>query len=350
LGKTTFPFPGQFNKNDYTTKKMQKQILFGLLAIGLLSCGASNQKTPVETVKTESTLSFDSDSAYQYVEAQTLFGPRVLNTTAHDECRNFLVKTMRRFGATVTEQKATLIAYDGTKLNATNIIASYQPEKRKRFLLCAHWDSRPWADNDPLPANHHSPILGANDGASGVGVLMEIGRQLQLEAAKGHHSEYGVDIVFFDAEDMGVPEFSDLPDNEDSWCLGTQYWAAEAKKTSYRAEIGILLDMVGGQGANFQWDYYSNKYAPEALQKIWEKAASLGYNNYFKPAQGSAITDDHLYVNRIAGIPCIDIIDFDPESKTGFVPYWHTLDDTMKNIDKNTLKAVGETLMYVLYD
>ncbi len=319
-------------------------------AFGILSCGAGSQKA---TSKVESTIvkpTFDSDSSYSYVEKQTLFGPRVLNTKNHDECRLYLSEKMKAFGAKTTLQDCSLTAWDGSKLKATNIIASYQPEKTKRILLCAHWDSRPWADQDSNPANWHTPIDGANDGASGVGVLMEIGRQLQAEAAKGNLPDYGVDIVFLDAEDLGTPKFSNKKDNEDSWCLGTQYWAKEAKKAGYQAEFGILLDMVGGKAPNFMWDYYSNQYAPQVLQKVWSTASSLGYNAYFVPAEGGAITDDHLYVNRIAGIPCIDIIDYNPGSGTGFVPYWHTMDDTMKNIDRNALKMVGETLLNVIFN
>jgi hypothetical protein len=329
--------------------RLSNYSFFLLISFIMTSCGAGAKKASQKMETSTPLFAFDSDSAYKYVESQTLFGPRVLNTKAHSDCKDLLVKSMNAFGAQVTEQAAVLTSWDGTKLNATNIIASYQPEKVKRILLCAHWDSRPWADNDPNPANWHTPILGANDGASGVGVLMEIGRQIQLETAKGNLPDYGVDIVFFDAEDLGTPEFYKGEKNEDSWCLGTQYWAKNAKKNGYKAEFGILLDMVGGQAANFQWDYYSYKYAAQTLQNVWEKAASLGHNNYFIPSEGGSITDDHLYVNSIAGIPCIDIIDFNPSNDTGFVSYWHTLDDTMKNIDKNTLKAVGETLMHVVY-
>jgi hypothetical protein len=318
-------------------------------AFGILSCGAGSQKATLKTETAVAVTNFDADSSYHYVDMQTQFGPRVPNTKSHAACRTYLSDKMTAFGAKVNLQDCELTAWDGSTLKATNIIASYQPERTRRILLCSHWDSRPWADQDANPAKHHTPIDGANDGASGVGVLMEIGRQLQAAAAKGNLPPFGVDIVFLDAEDLGTPKFSKKEDNEDSWCLGTQYWATDAKKSGYQAEFGILLDMVGGKAPNFMWDYYSTQYAPQVLQKVWSAAASLGYNAYFTPAEGGAITDDHLYVNRLAGIPCIDIIDYSPGSKTGFVPYWHTTGDTMKNIDKTSLKLVGETLLKVIF-
>lgn len=332
---------------------MHRSIQFGIILLigvfGILSCGAGSTKSSTPAVTVVSNPTFDADSAYSYVEKQTLFGPRVPNTKSHKECKNYLSSKMESFGAKMSLQDCVLTSWDGTKLKATNIIASFQPEKTRRILLCSHWDSRPWADQDANPANWHTPIDGANDGASGVGVLMEIGRQLQLEAAKGNLPSFGIDIVFLDAEDLGTPKFSKKADNEDTWCLGTQYWAKEAKKSGYQAEFGILLDMVGGKAPNFMWDYYSIQYAPQILQKVWSSAASLGYNSFFVAAEGGAITDDHLYINRIAAIPCIDIIDYNTGTGSGFVPYWHTMDDTMKNIDKNSLKMVGETLLNVLF-
>ncbi|HET9570500.1 MAG TPA: M28 family peptidase [Bacteroidales bacterium] len=333
---------------------MHKTIQLGITlligAFGILSCGAGSQKKAEQSEAITVNTTFDADSAYSYVEKQTSFGPRVPNTKEHADCKEYLTKKMRDFGAKTVLQDCELISWDGTKLHATNIIASFQPEKTKRIVLCSHWDSRPWADQDANQANWHSPIDGANDGASGVGVLLEIGRQLQMEAAKGRFPNYGIDILFLDAEDLGTPRFSKKPDNESTWCLGTQYWAKEAKKSGYQAEFGILLDMVGGKAPNFMWDYYSLQYAPQVLQRVWASAATLGYNSYFVPAEGGAITDDHLYVNRIAGIPCIDIIDYNPSNGTGFVSYWHTMDDTMKNIDKNSLKMVGETLLNVIFN
>ena len=333
---------------------MHKSLPFGLIVLigtfGILSCGAGSQKSTVKTETSTVKPTFNPDSSYSYVEKQTSYGPRVPNTKNHTDCKDYLSEKMKAFGAKTTNQDCELTSWDGTKLKATNIIASYQPEKTRRILLCAHWDSRPWADQDSNPANWRTPIDGANDGASGVAVLMEVGRQLQAEAAKGNLPACGVDIVFLDAEDLGTPKFSKKEDNEDTWCLGTQYWAKEAKKSGYQAEFGILLDMVGGKAPNFVWDYYSLQYAPQVLQNVWSAAASLGYNTYFVPAEGGAITDDHLYVNRIAGIPCIDIIDYNSGNGSGFVPYWHTTGDILKNIDKNSLKMVGETLLNVIFN
>lgn len=330
-------------------KKYPFNTLFILLVLFLTSCGAGAKKKPAKAENIANIPVFNADSAYQFVEDQTLFGPRVPNTEAHRACRRYIVSNLQKTGAKITEQSANLEAFDGTILKATNIIASFQPEKSNRIILCAHWDSRPFADNDQNEKNWRTPILGANDGASGVGVLMEIARQLGSEAAKGKFPKYGIDIIMFDAEDYGTPEFFKGAQNEDSWCLGTQYWAKNPHKPGYKAKYGILLDMVGGKTPNFQWDYYSIKYAPQVLQSVWEKAAKLGYNSYFSATQGGSITDDHVYINELANIPCIDIIDYNPDNGTGFVPYWHTLDDTMKNIDRTTLKMVGEILLNTVY-
>ena len=210
-------------------------------------------------------------------------------------------------------------------------------------MLFAHWDSRPWSDHDPDPANYNTPVLGANDGASGVGVLLEIARQLGQTAP-----EVGVDIIFFDAEDYGAPE-TFTGNSEDSWCLGSQYWARNPHKSGYKANYGILLDMVGAPGATFYKEQISMHYAAHIVKKVWDKAQSLGFSQYFINEELGAITDDHLYINRITGIPSIDIIQYDKYSSKGFGHYWHTINDTMENIDKSTLHAVGTTVMHVVY-
>lgn len=319
-----------------------------LTVFAVSSCNAGAKKASENTERPAIPV-FHADSAYQYVKNQTLFGPRVPNTDAHEACRSYLVSFLKRCGATVTEQPAELSIYDGTVFKATNIIASFHPRNSNRILLCAHWDSRPWADNDPNKNNHHNPVMGANDGASGVGVLMEIARQIGLEAIKNNLPQTGIDIVFFDAEDCGEPNFFEGPKKEESWCLGTQYWAKHPHKSGYNARYGILLDMVGGKAPNFLWEHYSTQYAPHVLENVWKKAAELGYGNYFRSEKGGAITDDHLFINKMTGIPCIDLIDYDPFSSTGFVPYWHTTDDTMRHIDTFTLEMVGRTLLSVIF-
>lgn len=288
---------------------------------------------------------FSSDSAYKYVQQQVDFGPRIPNTNAQIACAKYLSATLKRFGAEVIEQKATLLAFDGTTLNAINIIGSFNIKAQTRVLLFAHWDSRPWADHDTNPSNHKKPVMGANDGASGVGVLLEMARQFQIQ-----QPNIGVDIIFFDAEDYGATEAFRGENTEDSWCLGTQYWAKNPHVAGYKAKYGILLDMVGGPQATFYREQISEYYAMNVVDKVWSQAKNLGFGQFFIDQKGGAITDDHVYINKIAGIPSIDIIQYDPNTDSGFAHYWHTVNDDMKNIDKNTLNSVGTTLLHVVYN
>jgi len=286
---------------------------------------------------------FDPDSAFYFVKAQTDFGPRVPNTEAHRRCAQFLQNKLEEYCDRVIVQPFIAHIFDGTKIDGKNIIGSFFPDKPKRILLAAHWDSRPFADNDSDPANRDKPIDGANDGASGVGVLLEVARQL-----KEKNSETGIDIIFFDAEDWG-------PRNEqnevgDWWCLGSQYWARNPHVANYKANFGILLDMVGAPNAKFLQEEISRRYASQIVSKVWAKAYQLGYKNYFLNFAGHPITDDHLYVNRIAKIPMINIIHQDHTTNTGFVSTWHTLQDNISNIDKTTLYVVGTTVLAVIYD
>lgn len=290
---------------------------------------------------------FDADSAYAFVARQVAFGPRVPGTATHRKCGNYLVEKLRSYGADVITQNADLKAYNGDVLKACNIIAQFQPEKEERVMLCAHWDTRPWADSDPERSNHYKPIPGANDGGSGVGVLLEVARQLSMNPCA-----VGVDIILFDAEDYGLHE-NDVEkyySNRHSWALGSQYWSCFPHTAGYCPRYGILLDIVGAPNSIFHHEYYSMYYAANVVRKVWQWAEKTGYSAYFVNEEGGAITDDHVYVNSTAGIPCIDIINYDPESPNGFGPYHHTMKDNMDWIDTNTLKAVGQTVLTVIYN
>lgn len=280
---------------------------------------------------------FDADSAYSYVERLMQFGPRVPNTEAHRKSGDWLVATLKDFGWNVIEQTAVLTAFDGTKLNARNIFAQINPEKEDRLLLLAHWDCRPWADEDPDPEKRKDPVPGANDGASGVGVLLEIARQLALQ-----NSEAGIDILFVDAEDWGSEG------DEESWAMGTRYFAENPPKESYRPSRAILLDMVGSPDARFGVEYFSQQSDPVLISRLWNKAAELGHGHYFQSGFGGAVTDDHLELIK-KDIPAIDIIDYRlSQQYQGFDPVWHTTADDMSNISRETLKAVGETVLGVV--
>ena len=323
-------------------------MLYILFAAAMISCSqtpsSSSAKVESQPVKQQNVPAFDADSAWVFVENQVKFGPRVPNSEAHVACGNYLASELKRFGAQVYEQEATLTAYNGTQLKAKNIIGSYNPENSKRVLLFAHWDSRPYADHDKDPANQMKPIDGADDGASGVGVLLEMARQFSIKSPA-----IGIDIIFFDAEDYGTPEFV-KEYKENTWCLGAQFWAKNPHVKGYKADFGILLDMVGAKNASFFKEATSMRYAPQIVEEVWSTARDLGYGKFFINAEGGAITDDHQYVILGRNIPCIDIIYTDPESDNGFGPHWHTQNDTMDNIDRETLKAVGQTVLQVVYN
>lgn len=288
---------------------------------------------------------FEADSAMSYCYEQCAFGPRTMNSEAHEKCAQWIADKFTSFGCSVEMQKAALTGYDGTMLDATNIIAHYKPENPTHILLCAHWDSRPWADNDPDSTNWHKPVMAANDGASGVAVMLEVARLLQ----KADSLNVGVDFVCFDAEDWGVPQWSNNT-SANSWALGSQYWASHQEPTNYKTIYGILLDMVGGQGAEFYKEGMSMKYAPRIVERVWNAAYAAGYSSYFSNEMGGDITDDHISVNEKAGIPTIDIIPYYPDCKeSSFGPTWHTVSDDMNHIDKSTLKAVGQTIIQVLF-
>ncbi|MDR0794486.1 MAG: M28 family peptidase [Tannerella sp.] len=327
---------------------MDKMIYLLTGCLFLVCCG---QKTVTEkwvatAPATESyglTPAFNQDSAYTYVERQVQFGPRVPNTEAHKACAQYLASELDRFGAKIYIQETVLTAYNGDRLQASNIIGSFNPEQTKRVLLFAHWDSRPYSDQDPDAGNHRKPIDGADDGASGVGVLLEIARQISLNPI-----DKGIDIIFFDAEDYGTPVF--LNENSyNTFCLGSQFWAKNPHVPNYKAEYGILLDMVGSKNATFYKEGYSVQYAAPIVEKVWSTARNLGYGKFFIQASHPRITDDHQYVNELRNIPSIDIINLNPATDHGFGSYWHTQQDKMDLIDRETLKAVGQTVLEVIY-
>ena len=281
---------------------------------------------------------FNADSAYAFVKAQIDFGPRVPNTAAHVACGDYLIAKMQQWADTVIVQKGIVTAYDGTKLKFRNIISSFNPELKTRVLLFAHWDTRPWSDQDVVDKD--KPSLAADDGASGVAVLMEMARVYSK-----NKPSIGIDLAFFDAEDWGKEGGG--PESEDSYALGTQYWAKNLHVKNYSAEFGILLDMVGAKNAQFRIEGLSYEKAGAVVEKVWKAAAEIGYANYFLNQEGGWVTDDHVYVNNI-GIPSIDIIHSNPGSRSGFAKHWHTHNDNLEVIDPNTLRAVGQTLMVVV--
>ena len=275
---------------------------------------------------------FNSDSAYAYMKRQVEFGPRVPNTEAHRLTGEWLEAELQRHGARTISQKADIKAFDGTVLKSRNIMGRFNENNPERILLLAHWDSRPWADQDPDPSKRKLPVDGANDGASGTGLLLEIARLLGRS-----DSGKGVDILFVDAEDWGNDG------DEDSWALGTRYFIENPPVENYLPQYAILLDMVGGTDAVFCREYFSERSAPGLAAEIWSTAADLGYGDIFLNRMGSAVTDDH--VQLIAnGIPAIDIIEYHPGQEGGFNPRWHTTSDNMEGISKQTLEAVGNVI------
>lgn len=285
---------------------------------------------------------FNADSAFAFLKAQVDFGPRVPGTKAHEKCAKYLLEKLKSYGLKTSFQQETVSTFDNKKFRLKNIIAEYKPELSKRILLCAHWDTRPWADQDSV--DKLKPFDGANDGASGGAVLIEIARLISSSQLN-----VGIDIVLFDLEDYGQEQDDNrFPQQENTWCLGSQHWARNPHKANYYAQFGILLDMVGGKNPVFPREGTGNYYAPDIIEKVWSHAKNLGYGNYFIDAISPKTTDDHVYVNQLANIKCIDIVHYEID-KRNYPAYHHTHGDNIDVIDKNTLKMVGQVVLETLF-
>ncbi len=328
-----------FGKNH----KMRRVLFFLIVSFVVTYCSrkktteAGNQTTLV--LKTIKPPAFSADSAYFFIQKQLHYGPRVPNSKGHKQCGDYLIAQFKDYNAQVTIQSFQATTFTNETLHLRNIIASYNTSKKKRIILAAHWDTRPFADKDEKDKN--KPIDGANDGGSGVAVLLEIARILSTQADR---FPTGIDIILFDGEDYGPLHDQSIDSEAMYWCLGSQYWAKNKHQTNYGAYYGILLDMVGAREATFLQESYSLHYAGEIVKKVWNTAEQLGYGAYFSSQNsGGGIQDDHVAVNEIAAIPMIDIID-DFSSKA----YHHTHLDQLDIIDHRTLQAVGETILYVI--
>ena len=330
----------------------RSRIALILLILLVLSGGYfwfSSGNSASSTTNSASTLvpspDFVADSAYAYIAKQVAFGPRVPNSAAQIACRDYLTAQLKRHGWEVSLQEFTSYRYDGLQMKGYNILARYNPSAVKRILLAAHWDARSIADKDTVRPKE--PIDAANDGASGVGVLLEIARQIASSPTKPN---VGIDIILFDLEDHGEPHDFTVTTSPSSWALGSQHWAANIMPAGYKPYYGILLDMVGAKGALFPHEGSSMQYAPGIVRSIWATASDLGYSNYFLDEDAFGISDDHTAVNEVAKIQMIDIIDLRPmNGGYEFGSYHHTHQDNLQIIDKATLKAVGQTLLQVLY-
>ncbi len=338
---------------NFRSLRFPSAVLAGLLV--LTGCpekkAVENADTSAPAARLPKAPVFNADSAYAFTARQVAFGPRVPNSKAHVATGDWLVAKLKSYGLKVMQQPFEAMTFDGTNIRGRNIIAQYQPTAARRVAIFGHWDTRPFADNDKVKKN--APMDGASDGASAVAVALEMARVLSQQP-DSLAPNVGVDFIFFDAEDWGHDDAtqSDLKNQldgsgTDSWCLGSQYWAKNLLPVGYKAEYGVLLDMVGAKGATFTREETSRNSARAALDKIWNTAATLGYTDYFKFEDTGGITDDHVYTNR-AGIPTIDIYHYNNPSDY-FPAYHHATADNMSIIDRRSLKAVGQTLLQVLY-
>lgn len=326
-----------------------KTLILSSLLILLASCADNkNNKAVTQTTTQKQVItipSFNADSAYNYVKKQLDFGPRVPGSDAHKQCANWFINFFEEKADTVYIQDFKTRLYDGKAIDGKNIIASFNPNAKKRIIIAAHWDSRPFADHDPDENNWNTPIDGANDGASGVGIIMEIARLLNQNPIN-----IGIDMILFDLEDYGAPQQLNYMSNDD-WALGSQYWAKHPHIYNYKAYFGILLDMVGAANPKFPKEYYSQQFAAWVSNEVWRIAREIGYADYFSNEIGHPINDDHIAMNTIAKIPTIDIIHLENDSENGsFYPYWHTLNDNLEQIDAKTLEMVGNVVLNVIYN
>ncbi len=297
------------------------------------SCKGEAHKT--NPISPSHSLKFDEDFSYAQILAYEKFGPKVPGSSAHEKAGDWIVQMMKQFGMNVLEQKATSSGHDGKPVPIRNIFAQHRPDLKTRILLSAHWDNRPFADQDHLHPS--KPVPGVNDGGSGVSILMTIAKTLHESNWEG-----GVDFAFWDAEDGGVHT------NPRSYCLGSQYWAFHPIPNDYSAKFGINFDMVGRKGSVFPIEAYSYLKAPQIIKDLKDAAQKIGYQDYFPDYRIGPVVDDHYFVSEVRGFPMIDLIYMTEDGK--FSPEWHTLSDTSEFISRDVMKAVGQTTLQLIQD
>lgn len=296
---------------------MQRFRLFYLFV--LLPLGCSHSQIPT----------FDAERAFGFLETQVNLGPRIPGSEGSVKCADFMAGRLRNAGAQVVKQPFPFSnPLTGETVTAVNVIGSFGSQKH-RILLCAHFDTRPWADEDPDPSKQRLPVPGANDGASGVAVLLELAEQFKI-----YPPPLGVDVVFFDAEDSGVEGMND------TWCQGSRYFVRNPVVPNM-PEYAVLLDMIGDRDLRIPIEGFSNHYAPKLVDKIWKRAEMLGLAPFTRQT-GGYVVDDHLELMK-AGIRAVDMIDFD-------YPYWHTVEDLPDKCSAESLAASGELLLSLIYE
>jgi glutaminyl-peptide cyclotransferase len=301
----------------------------GSSLVVLTSCdhGPSGPQTP-----------FNAEQALVYVRTQVEFGPRVPGTPGHQRTGDWIVSRMRERADTVIEQRWTHVTQRGDSLPMRNILARFRPDLEQRVLYLAHWDTRPVADRDRNLGARQLPIPGANDGASGVALLVALGDLLKTTPPS-----VGVDLLFVDGEDYG--SFDD-PNNPDI-LIGSRYFADHLPSPNYRPLFGVLWDMIGDRDLNIYQEQHSVQAAPEVVQRVWQLAQDLGYRDHFIPEVIEGITDDHLPLIK-KGLRVIDVIDIDygPPAENGagrpVASYHHTMEDTIDKVSSRSLQIVGD--------
>jgi len=329
-----------------TLKRISFLVLTISLLVGFYGCKSdtATQPTPKPAVKKPRVKvpKFNGDIAYEYTEKQLSFGHRIPGTPEHKATKDWYVEKLKAAGADVQVQefKSSFLGLEDRE--SYNIIASINPDHTNRVMLAAHWDSRLIAEKDEDESMQDKPIMGADDGATGTAILLHI-----VEVIQNNPIDLGIDIVLFDAEDQG-----DSKGAQETWCLGSQYWAQNPHIPNYKAKFGILLDMVGAKDAQFGKEGFSVNNAGAVLEKIWALAQGMGYTDFFQNFNGGGITDDHYYVMKYRQFPMVDIINIpkDPTTgDTGFGHYHHTHKDDMDIVSKRTLKVVGQVVTAVIY-
>lgn len=301
---------------------------FALGAALLLVAGCATEDAPPPAAAP----AVDGQAVMALVDHQMSFGPRVPGTPGHQAQLRWMVARLDSLAPVVEADTFTHVTQAGDTLTLTNVLARFRPEERRRIVLATHWDTRPTSDNTVDPEGRALPLPGANDGASGTAVLLELARVFRDMAPP-----MGVDLLFIDGEDYG-PETDDM-------FLGARRYAQGLANADPRPVYGVLLDMVGEADARFEVEAYSIQLAPIVVRKVWDAAARLGYSETFPDVVGKRVGDDHVFLNQ-AGLPTVDVIDFDygPGNR-----YWHTQDDTADKLSAETLLKVTRVMAELVY-